>query len=81
MISFSNWLAFEFLFALIIEEFFQLGSSIKTWPQRPLGRNLTHLRIVFDLVLSPSGPCIGIEVTTSMKYQDLVQVLSKLWLT
>jgi hypothetical protein len=81
MISFSNWLAFEFLFALIIEEFFQLGSSIKTWPQRPLGSNLTHLRIVFDLVLSPSGPCIGIEVTTSMKYQDLVQVLSKLWLT
>lgn len=69
VISLGNWLAFEFLFALIIEEFFQLSSTIKTWPQCPLGSNLTHLRIVFDLVLSPSGTCIGIEVTTSVKYR------------
>lgn len=68
MIFLSNWLAFEFLFALIIQESFQLGSTVKTWPQRPLGSNLTHLRIVFDLVLSSSGTCIGIEVTTFVKY-------------
>lgn len=63
MIFLSNSVAFEFLFALIIQESFQLSSKVKTWP---LSDSLEVMRPIGVLLVCPhsSGTCVGNEVLT-----------------
>lgn len=72
MIFLSNSPAFGFLFALIIQKFFQLGSKVKTWPWTSTWKWFDPFEN-FDLALSSSSACVEIEVST------FLQRKAKIW--
>lgn len=83
MIFLRNSPAFEFLFALIIQECFQLSNKVKDSAfAHQLGSSLTDWRILFDVALRSSNTHMEIEVPTFLqrKAQIWCMALRKPWL-